>query len=292
MGRDVSIVVAADGSGEYYSEGFQLIETVRANANGAGEYYRARGNDLLTIKLLDEGGGELFSEGAGEKVTVDAEVDGSGEMYYEKDGRVVTVLVESDGSWQVLDSTFGYSISVRVNPDRSGQYRERGTGRSLTVNFDSEGVTELGPDIILPPAPRFVAADRFPKLGTLATITPPCATVVRLDSALFFDFNKADVLPEARALLAEIAPALIEADRSIEINGHTDSIGEPDYNLGLSERRAQAVAEVLRSLGVDVAFTVQGFGETQPIAPNYRADGTDDKAGQSQNRRVELVING
>ena len=291
--RDLSIVVGADGSGEYYNEGLgRRIETVRANATGAGEYYRSNRDQLLTVRLFDDGGGQLYSEDDLQKVTVDARADGSGEMFYESGERVVTVLVNPDGSWEVLDRAFGHSVSVRVNPERSGQYRERGTGRALTVNFDSNGVTDEGPDIILPPSPRFVVADRFPQLGTLATITPPCATVVRFDSALFFEFNKAELLPEARALLAEIAPALIEAGRSLEINGHTDAIGTEEYNLDLSLRRAQAVAGELRALGVGVDFTVQGFGETQPIADNYRPDGTDNEAGQSQNRRVELVING
>lgn len=288
----ISIDVAADGSGEYYSKRNLEVTTVRAAADGSGEFYRADLTDLLTIRLLSDGGGELFSETDDQKITIDARRDGSGEMYYEDAERVVTVLVAPDGSWEILDRSFGHSVSVLVNADRSGQYRERGTGRALTVDFDSEGVTEQGPDIVLPPTPSFAVADRFPRLGTLASITPPCATVVRFDSALFFEFNKADLLPEARSLLAEVAPALIEADRAIEINGHTDATGTEEYNLELSQRRAQSVADELRALGVRVDLTVQGFGESQPIAPNYRDDGSDDPAGQSQNRRVELVISG
>jgi len=288
----ISIDVAADGSGEYYSKRNLEVTTVRAAADGSGEFYRADLTDLLTIRLLSDGGGQLFSETEDQKITIDARRDGSGEMYYEDDERVVTVLVAPDGSWEVLDRSFGHSVSVLVNPDRSGQYRERGTGRALTVDFDADGVTAQGPDIVLPPTPSFAVADRFPRLGTLASITPPCATVVRFDSALFFEVNKSDLLPEARSLLAEVAPALIEADRAIEINGHTDATGTDEYNLDLSERRAQAVANELRALGVSVDLTVQGFGESQPIAPNYRDDGSDDPAGQSQNRRVELVISG
>lgn len=289
--RTRTIAVEADGSGEYYDKGTTTITTVEAEADGTGVYYREALRDLLTVTLLPGGSGQLFSEGEDQKITIDARSDGTGEMYYRVGERTVTVLVRPDGSWEVQDTDFGHSLSVKVNPDGTGQYRERGTGRALTLDFDAEGGS-AGPDIVLPARPQFAVADSFPQLGTLATITPPCATVVRFDSALFFEVDRADLRPEARALLAEIAPALIEADRSIEINGHTDATGSEEYNLDLSQRRAESVASELRTLGVGVEFTVRGFGESQPVAPNYNADGSDDPVGQSQNRRVELVING
>jgi outer membrane protein OmpA-like peptidoglycan-associated protein len=66
------------------------------------------------------------------------------------------------------------------------------------------------------------------------------------------------------------------------IEGHTDSIGSESYNLGLSQRRAQAVADYLQSQGVNLngRFTVQGFGKADPIASNDTAE------GRAQNRRV------
>ncbi|MBK6740796.1 MAG: OmpA family protein [Haliea sp.] len=69
-----------------------------------------------------------------------------------------------------------------------------------------------------------------------------------------------------------------------EINAHTDSIGTEQYNLGLSKRRAEAVAAYLQQQGVDLGdrFTINGFGEAYPIASN------DTEAGRAQNRRVEI----
>lgn len=289
--RTLTIAVNADGSGEYYNKGSISTTTVEAAGDGSGVYYREGIDHLLTVTLADDGSGRLFSEDPDQKITIDARHDGTGQMFYRVGERTVTVLVRQDGSWEVQDTDFGHSLSVKVDPDGSGQYRERGTGQALTLDFAADG-TSVGPDIVLPERPQFAVADQFPRLGTLATITPPCATVVRFDSALFFEVDDADLRPEARSLLAEIAPALIEADRSIEINGHTDATGSDEYNLDLSQRRAQSVADELRSLGVAVEFTVQGFGESRPVAPNHRDDGTDDPAGQSRNRRVELVING
>lgn len=69
---------------------------------------------------------------------------------------------------------------------------------------------------------------------------------------------------------------------SYEIAGHTDSRGSDAYNQGLSEARAQAVAEVARSVGAAVD-SVSGYGETQPVASNGTAK------GMAKNRRVEVL---
>lgn len=72
----------------------------------------------------------------------------------------------------------------------------------------------------------------------------------------------------------------------VELNGHTDSIGTDAYNQGLSERRAQIVADYLTSHGIDSSriTAVQGFGEAQPIDTN------DTKEGRARNRRTELNV--
>ncbi|MBT8072380.1 MAG: OmpA family protein, partial [Xanthomonadales bacterium] len=69
----------------------------------------------------------------------------------------------------------------------------------------------------------------------------------------------------------------------VEVAGHTDSQGSAEYNLGLSERRAQAVADYLIANGANAGnITVKGYGESNPVADN----GT--KEGRAANRRVEL----
>jgi outer membrane protein OmpA-like peptidoglycan-associated protein len=71
----------------------------------------------------------------------------------------------------------------------------------------------------------------------------------------------------------------------VDVNGHTDSVGDDNYNYRLSERRALSVANYLGGQGVDTRrFSVVGFGETEPIASNAT------EAGRSQNRRVEIQL--
>lgn len=101
-----------------------------------------------------------------------------------------------------------------------------------------------------------------------------------------FDFNKAVLHPEDKELLSRIAGILLtSSDYRIDIHGHTDDVGTEEYNLGLSERRAQAVRDYLVEAGINPGIiSIEGFGKSRPRFP-----GTDDEA-RSRNRRVEVAI--
>jgi outer membrane protein OmpA-like peptidoglycan-associated protein len=103
---------------------------------------------------------------------------------------------------------------------------------------------------------------------------------------LFFDSGKSVLKPGARNTLAKIADQLkMNPDARIEIEGHTDSVGEEAMNQTLSEKRAAAVRNYLAGRGVTAArITMTGMGESSPVASN------DTPSGRQQNRRVELVI--
>jgi outer membrane protein OmpA-like peptidoglycan-associated protein len=103
---------------------------------------------------------------------------------------------------------------------------------------------------------------------------------------ILFATGKAEVQPESRPVLKEIASMLKQhGDMRILIEGHTDNVGAPASNLSLSDARAAAVKAVLvAEHGVDAArITTKGFGDTKPSAPNGTA------VGRAQNRRVEIV---
>ncbi len=105
-----------------------------------------------------------------------------------------------------------------------------------------------------------------------------------------FDFDKATIRPDLAEKLDKLiaeSPKLREKGYSkVTIVGHTDSVGSEEYNQGLSERRANAVADYL-STGADVprdVFTTTGMGEMQPVATN------ETEEGRQLNRRVEVTI--
>jgi len=73
-------------------------------------------------------------------------------------------------------------------------------------------------------------------------------------------------------------------DREIIVEGHTDNIGEPQYNDRLSESRARTVAEYLKSKAITDKLSYRGFGSGRPLADNAT------KGGRQKNRRVEIII--
>lgn len=117
--------------------------------------------------------------------------------------------------------------------------------------------------------------------------------VVNLPDVLF-EFNKYDLTSDARAKVRDIAEVLDGPrvqNRQVSIEGHTDSIGGDQYNLRLSEQRADAVSRGLESDGVSASrLHPRGFGKKYPIAPNKNPDGSDNPAGRAKNRRVEVII--
>ena len=105
-------------------------------------------------------------------------------------------------------------------------------------------------------------------------------------SDVLFDTGQATLKPGADRALDRLAQFLKDSPNSaVLIEGHTDSVGGDDYNLGLSQRRAQSVADALSSRGISSdRVQTKGLGKAYPVASN------DTQAGRQQNRRVEIVF--
>jgi outer membrane protein OmpA-like peptidoglycan-associated protein len=107
-------------------------------------------------------------------------------------------------------------------------------------------------------------------------------------SDVLFDFNQYTLKPGAREKLAKASGILLAyPGLRLQLEGHTDSIGSDDYNIVLSQRRADAVRDYLVGQGVTEAnVSAIGLGKASPVASN------DTNAGRQQNRRVEMVVSG
>ncbi|MEP6297984.1 MAG: OmpA family protein, partial [Ilumatobacter sp.] len=285
----VTIAVEPDQSGEYYQKQGDDLVTVRVGADGSGEYYDATLDRLLTITLEPDGSGRLYDKGETSLVTVDARADGSGEYYREIPGEVTTIVADADGSWKYTYTAAARIVTLEVAADGTGVYDEAGRD-SIEIEFDEQGRSADGRTIVLPPTPEFSVTSGFPPLGTLGSLAPPCATVIRLDSSVLFDFGLAVLRPEADPVLDEVVTVLSDSGKPIDIVGHTDSIGTDEANLELSLERARAVEAALRARGLSVDIAVDGRGESEPVAPNETPTGEDDPAGRAQNRRVDITI--
>ena len=104
--------------------------------------------------------------------------------------------------------------------------------------------------------------------------------------AVDFEFNSADLTLPARQTLDEVAASLVkQPELKVEIQGYTDSTGSAEYNLRLSQKRAESVRSYLISKGVNPAgLTAKGFGKANPIATNATTE------GRAQNRRVAFQV--
>ena len=114
-------------------------------------------------------------------------------------------------------------------------------------------------------------------------------TVIRLPGDVLFAFGSAELTPAAREAIAAVDDEIGGGTGTVTIEGHTDAIGSDADNQALSERRAAAVRGALEAaLGSGYQYTSVGFGETRPVAPNTKPDGSDDPDGRALNRRVEI----
>lgn len=115
------------------------------------------------------------------------------------------------------------------------------------------------------------------------------AVTINLSSDVVFAFGSAELSPAAQEALDAVADEIGTGGGTLTVKGHTDSIGDDASNQVLSEQRAAAVRAALEALlGGSFTYQTVGFGETTPIAPNTRPDGSDDPDGRAQNRRVEI----
>lgn len=110
--------------------------------------------------------------------------------------------------------------------------------------------------------------------------------IVTMPQDILFATDSFNVNPGLRSDLLKVAASLNQyPDSNVQVIGHTDNTGSAEYNQGLSERRANAVADVLMNGGVAFGrINTFGRGEDQPVASNLT------EAGKAQNRRVEIVI--
>ena len=109
------------------------------------------------------------------------------------------------------------------------------------------------------------------------------ATRIDISTDVAFDYGSAELRPAFAAQLATVVKPYQQ--RTVKVSGYTDNVGAQAFNLDLSQRRARAVADVLREQGFHTTqLAVSGYGEDSPVASNAT------ETGRRLNRRIELLI--
>lgn len=265
---DDSVINNGDGSGVYELNGVSVI----VNGDGSGVY----ADDETSIVNNGDGSG-AYDDGT---LQVVANGDGSGTWANSDTGE--SLVNNGDGSGTYTDGT----VSIVNNGDGSGTYS--GPGIDIVNSGDGTAIVN-GTQIDAEPVAPAPLAGSFPPMGSIAPIEY-CGTLITLQDGVLFDFDKADVRPDASGTLDALADLMNELGvPAAEVGGHTDAIGSDSYNQDLSERRAEAVVAALTERKVTATLDAVGYGETAPVAAN-EINGADNPAGRQLNRRVEIFI--
>ena len=112
---------------------------------------------------------------------------------------------------------------------------------------------------------------------------------------IYYDFNSAELTPKDKSVLDTTLLILLKEapEFIVEIGAHTDSIGDTEYNMKLSQERADNVVKYLITKGIPTdRLVAKGYGASEPLAPNFLPDGSDNEEGREKNRRTEFRIVG
>lgn len=253
--------------------GFTPTEQKRNDSDVDATTYRLEGlyhfmpeNNLVPFLALGGGGITIDSDAAGVRDRTDGIVTAGGGLKYfindafalRGDGRYIVDLSHTLSNWEY---TVGLSFMF-------GGQQAAAPVVPAAVPSEAAPATELPPSIM--------AAEPRPDIMKYC-----------VDLKIEFDIDKADIRPQYRDEVKRVADFMKQYPTTTAvIEGHTDDVGGDDYNMKLSQRRAEAVVNSLvDDFGIDRSrLSAKGYGKTLPLATNVTED------GKQQNRRILAVI--
>ena len=159
-------------------------------------------------------------------------------------------------------------------------------GKNYNISYEAEGHLFHSENIFIAEKSAYSEIEKPIELSMIRV-----GGIVVLNN-LFFKYNEKVIIKESEVELERLynlmnsQPGLI-----VEIAGHTDSKGNPEYNLTLSQSRAQEVVDAIVKKGISKdRLIAKGYGETMPVANNLDNDGKEDPVSMAKNRRVELKV--
>ena len=196
----------------------------------------------------------------------------------------------------VVDSSSLDTIQ-KVYPDDKGKYSLLLPDGSFSVLLSKDNIVISKADIHL--NNEFtetveIPENKFQPIGNKMVhnkVLPAEYSDTLILKDILFSFNSFSIQPQFKTYLNEIIKLLEkETAFQLQIIGYTDALGNENYNLALSEKRAKSVAKYFAEMKIDLGkIEIIGKGESDPVAINVNPDGTDNPEGRKYNRRVALV---
>ena len=229
---------------EYYYIDEQTQKREKKKVNGEYYYLLYEVKDKSGKRVKDISKAEFFENYKA------AAVEKGGKVVYEDQAYLVFTIPKNDGG------TTWCRLNVSAN-----------MGQQYLIIVDEKGMQQ---SITFGPKELKAALDKDGKV---------------LLYGILFDIDKANLKAKSVEQLMHIVTLMMTyPELNLEVQGHTDSQGADEYNLTLSQKRAQTVCTYLELFGIDPNRLVpKGYGETKPVATN------DTEEGRAKNRRVELI---
>ena len=289
-GTVVYLSVGSDTAGDDVGPS-QLSEVVGTQIGG-----RYSGGDRITsVRVVERGAGRVLSTlREPERGVLTNAFSSASDAFPTVPGQMAVlfaVLPELDPATETVDVQLAFGLTVPDVPVGDGLL-EPGMPADEPVPL-GEGWPEVDLDeVAAAPEPELSVVELVTVVQALdlSTTTTTTTEQVSIDVAadVLFAFDSADLTPQATATLQAVGADVVAraAGGTVQVIGHTDSEGSDAYNQDLSQRRAQAAAQVLAPSAQQVGLQVaaEGRGESEPVADN----GTD--AGRQANRRVTVTF--
>ncbi len=168
-----------------------------------------------------------------------------------------------------------------------------GAASAQPITGLSEQLAPRAPVVPFTPRPGGNGLRGQSELGSGVTIQETArGTIMSVQGDVLFAFDSAELRPSSREVLGRVAAYILERrPPQIAVEGNTDSVGSPSYNMALGASRARQVVAFLVQSGIPGRiFSVTSYGATRPVAPNANPDGSDNPEGRARNRRVDIIL--
>ncbi len=271
-GKVVNLGAPINSSGDDFAPFFTsprvgVFASNRAGGKGSDDLYLFRERPYKYVTFFVDGTLVERNDQTGQSTAVPNETV---TLYSNSGQKLQEVTSGPDGKFSMKLDTATASYSLTAN--RSGYFTARNSVSTIGRRPAQDALPDLMNEV------------RVPVTLTLTRIVKNKAIVV---DNIFYDYNKANIRPDAAVELDKLVQTLNDNPRiTIELSSHTDSRGKDAYNMALSQRRAESAVAYIVSKGIDKSrITAKGYGESRPVIKGAKTE-----EDYQRNRRTEFKV--